>query len=475
VKRQVLEGFISATERALRLLPFKVPPGTSCIEVRYHFDEGSILDLGLFDPGLGPFPSREGFRGWSGSARNSVFIATDDATPGYLAGPLPLGTWHVALGLAKLAPQGCNYRVEIALDDAPRSVYTPTAIPPRCLGAAGWYKGDLQSHTHHSDARGSLDDLVQAATARGLDFLAVTDHNTISHYRAIAKRSDALLLIAGEEITTYRGHANVWGVEGWVDFRVGDERDLDILIADVRARGGLFSVNHPKALPNCIGCDWEYAVPAETACFEAWQGPWALRNWESLARYDTLLREGRRLTLVGGSDRHQPSWPDPDPVELWVGSPTTWVYADELSVTGVLHGLKRGRVCVSESPTGPTLDLSTNEQVMGSRGDRRGSIEMVGRSLVTALVRGGKGERLRWLGPQGVLRDVAILSDPFEDRWALEADTFVRAEVVAADPQRIYDALTSRLEPSAKKAATFLAEARLYLYVRCLSNPLYFG
>lgn len=398
------------------------------------------MDLGLFDPGLGPFPSREGFRGWSGSARDSVFVATDDATPGYLAGPLPPGRWHVALGLAKLAPQGCNYRVEIALDDALRSLYTPPAIPPRCLGAAGWYKGDLQSHTHHSDARGSLDDLVQAAIARGLDFLAVTDHNTISHHRAIAARADALLLIPGEEVTTYCGHANVWGVEGWVDFRVRDERDLDALIADVHASSGLFSVNHPKALPNCIGCDWEYSVPAEADGFEAWQGPWALRNWESLARYDTLLRQGRRLTLVGGSDRHQPSWPDTDPVELWVGSPTTWVYVDELSVTGVLQGLKRGRVCISESPTGPTLDVFTGEQAMGMLGDRHGPVE------VMALVRGGKGERLRWLGPPGVLRDVAILSDPFEDRWTLEPNAFVRAEVVAADPQAVLDTLASRLE-----------------------------
>jgi len=258
----------------------------------------------------------------------------------------------------------------------------------------------------------------------------------------------------------------VWG---WADFRIRDERDLDVLIADVYARGGLFSVNHPKALPNCIGCDWEYAVPAEATCFEAWQGPWVLRNWESLARYDALLQEGRRLTLVGGSDRHQPSWPDPDPIELWVGSPTTWIYADRFSVTGVLHGLKRGRVCVSESPTGPTLDISADKQAMGTRNDRRGPVE------VTALVRSGKGERLRWLGPQGVLREVVISSDPFEDRWTLDADTFVRAEVVAADPQAVLDALASRLEPSAKKAAAFLAEARYYPYVRCLSNPLYFG
>jgi hypothetical protein len=374
VIRHILEErFTQAEQHTLCLLPFEVPPGTTRIEVRYRFSEGSILDLGLFDPRLGPFPSREGFRGWSGSARGAIFVATDDATPGYLPGPLQPGRWHVALGLAKVASQGCDYRVEIALDDAPRTLYEPAFAPPRPRGGSGWYKGDLQSHTHHSDARGSLDDLVQAANARSLDFLAVTDHNTISHHRAIA------------------------------------------------------------------------------------------------ARYDALLREGRRLTLVGGSDRHQPPWPDTDPQELWVGSPTTWVYADELSVAGLLQGLERGRVCVSESPTGPSLDISAGEQAMGARSDHRGPVE------VTALVRGGEGERLRWLGPRGVLRDVAIASDPFEDRWTLDADTFVRAEVVAADPQAVLDALASRLKPSAKRAAAFLAGARQHPYVRCLSNPLYFS
>jgi len=36
--------------------------------------------------------------------------------------------------------------------------------------------------SYHSDAIGSLSDLVAVARARGLDFVAVPDHNTVSRF-----------------------------------------------------------------------------------------------------------------------------------------------------------------------------------------------------------------------------------------------------------------------------------------------------
>ena len=286
------EGTVTLAERTRSpylSLTFEVPPGTNRIDVKYSFDEeDSILDLGLFDPALQPFPSEDGFRGWSGSARREVFVARDAATPGYIPGEIAPGPWQVMLGLAQVAPGGCRYRVEVSWDDAPRPLVAPVGRVGVARAKPGLYCGDLQSHTFYSDARGSPEDLVAIAKDRRLDFLTVTDHNTHSHHRKLAElSSNNLLLIPGEEITTYRGHANVWGVAGWTDFRIEQDEDLDVLIDHVHARGGLFSVNHPKAIPNCLGCDWEYKVPAATDSLEAWQGPWAFQNWESLARYDT--------------------------------------------------------------------------------------------------------------------------------------------------------------------------------------------
>ncbi len=472
VESKTFEGTLTPAERARSpylYLPFEVPPGMTRLDMSYSFDEeNSILDLGLFDPTLGPFPSRSGFRGWSGSARREVYVARDGATPGYIPGEIVPGTWQVVFGLARVL-DGCRYRVEVGWDDAPR----PLVAPVRRVGVAranpGLYRGDLQSHTFYSDAKGSPEDLVAVAKERSLDFLAVTDHNTNSHHRKLGELSSPdLLLIPGEEITTYRGHANVWGVDGWVDFRVEQEEYLDVLVDYVHARGGLFSVNHPKATPNCLGCDWEYEVPSATDSLEAWQGPWAYQNWESLSRYDVLLRQGRRLALVGGSDRHQPGYPDTDPTFLQVGSPTTWLWLDDLSVASILKAVKTGRGFVSESPNGPRLELRVGGQEMGD------TLQRAPGNAVTASARveGAQGDLLRWVGSEGVVRETVIDAEHFSDEWQWQvAGRYIRLEVVAKASLPFFKAELARLE-QVKERPNFLSILE-QPWRRALSNPVY--
>jgi predicted metal-dependent phosphoesterase TrpH len=45
-------------------------------------------------------------------------------------------------------------------------------------------KGDLHCHTLHSDGENSVEDIVRHAVGLGLDYLAVTDHNTTTHHEA---------------------------------------------------------------------------------------------------------------------------------------------------------------------------------------------------------------------------------------------------------------------------------------------------
>ncbi|MCO5173181.1 MAG: CehA/McbA family metallohydrolase [Trueperaceae bacterium] len=498
------EGRVAPAARAESVylyLPFDVPEGAERIDVRYAFEAGSILDLGLFDPEAAPFPSTTGFRGWSGSARRAVFVSAKEATPGYLPGELQAGRWQVVLGLALVAEAGCDYRVEVAVsvsvDTAagkPVVAGTPAALPTAStrdvvtLGASaaadhraaprpgpGWYRGDLQSHTYYSDARGSIADLVAEARSRSLDFLAVTDHNTSSHHRELAAWNASEpgrggpLLVPGEEVTTYRGHANVWGVSGWTDFRLERPGDLERLVRHVNARDGLFSVNHPKVTPGCLGCDWEYEVPDGAASLEAWQGPWLMRNWDSLARYDALLRSGRMLTLVGGSDRHHPGYPNEDPPALQVGSPTTWLELVELSVPAVLGAVRTGHAFVSESPAGPLLELEVGGVGMG------GAVAKGEAVAASARVRGAPGDVLTWVGSGGVLREVAIEGDDFTDAWEWSADgAYLRVEVVAR----------ASLPAFLEELARFEAAGRLPPYLkreevvanpwrRALSNPVY--
>jgi len=291
---RVLEGVLGADpNEPVAQLPFDVPAGCTRIALRYRHDPGHILDLGLLDPTATRFPSRHGFRGWSGGARPEAFVALDDATPGYLPGALPEGRWHVLLGRAQVGPAGCGYRVEVEIETAGVATSDSGAVGVAIAAADGaaagaataapldapWYPGDLQSHTHHSDAKGSVDELLAAARERGLRFLAVTDHNTISHHADLRRHAGGPVLpIPGMEVTTYRGHANVWGARGWVDFRIASDADLAVMVQRAHDLGGLVSVNHPKPQPGCIGCDWTYPVPEGVDALEAWQGPWWLRN-----------------------------------------------------------------------------------------------------------------------------------------------------------------------------------------------------
>lgn len=446
-------------------LPFEVLEGTTRLELRFRHDKGNVIDLGVLDPhfDIDTYPQTEGFRGWSGGARDGFFLTRTDATPGYLAGELFPGVWQVMLGLYKVKPQGCAYRIEIGLESTPQPGKAPARALPKPERRAGWYRSDLHAHTYHSDAKGSLEDLLRAAEARGLEVLAVTDHNTVSHHRVLEAAETSLLLVPGQEVTTSRGHANVWGDVGWADFRLRDDEDVAQLSAQVAERGGLFSLNHPKN----TGYNWEFALPERFDCLEVWQSAWAYRNWESLALADRLLAAGRHFTFVGGSDRHQPGWPDPP--FLQVGTPTTWLYLREWSVPEVLAALREGRTCISESPMGPRLEFTVTGVPMG------GVLTAKERTcLVQTQVIGATGETLRYLSDRGVVRTVAVAEDPFTDTWNWRPEGhFLRAEVLA---DKTTGAEKTRLELAAagtKLSAIQIAKVCAITRLRALSNPVF--
>ena len=135
--------------------------------------------------------------------------------------------------------------------------------PPRrhLPGADGmhWLAGDLHAHTVHSDGALTVAQLAALAASRGLDFLAVTDHNTTSHGElAGAGRRHGIQLLPGQEVTTDTGHANAFGDIGFVDFR----EPATVWQRSVAARGGLLSVNHPLAADCCWRMDLAGPTPS---------------------------------------------------------------------------------------------------------------------------------------------------------------------------------------------------------------------
>ena len=71
-------------------------------------------------------------------------------------------------------------------------------------------------------------------------------------------------------------------------------------------------------------------------------------NPQTLTLWTKMLNAGLRLTGIGGSDYHRPE-PKPNETKASerLGTPTTYVYASELSVAGILSAVRAHQVYVS--------------------------------------------------------------------------------------------------------------------------------
>lgn len=328
-------------ESVYQYLPVDIPAGTGSISVTLGYDTtAGVLDLGCFGPA--------GFRGWSGGARTRFTIDAHRATPGYLPGPLESGTWQVVLGLHQVRSAGVAYEVTVELSAGSGASTEPDPLPnaqPRrqrrqvpAQPGMRWLAGDLHCHTVHSDGVLSVGEVAALAAGAGLDFLAVTDHNTVSHHRELpaVARAAGITLIPGQEVTTASGHANAFGDIGWIDFR----NPAADWVAEVERRGGLLSVNHPIG----YDCSWRHPVPRRPPLAEIWHSSWRdRRDGGALAWW---LAWGTDITPVGGSDWHRPGTDAPP------GSPTTWVAC---AGDDVLAGLAAGRTAINAGYEAPLL------------------------------------------------------------------------------------------------------------------------
>jgi len=356
---RIVTGEITgADHQTYKPIPFDVPTGVERITVRLTYDKANktVVDLGVFDP--------ERFRGWSGGTRDRFTLSASDATPGYLPGALPAGRWQVQFGIPNARKDAHSaYRVEIFFDrGVARNASAAIADAPLRTGP-GWYRGDLHMHNAHSDGSCAsqsgkrvpcpLYRTVEAAAQAGLDFIAVTDHNTSSHFSALRELQpfhDTLLLIPGAEITTFGGHANIFGQSRWVDFRVGSPTvpDIAALQRDVAAAGAILSVNHP-ALPSgeaCMGCGWVWPDTdwSKVTAIEAINGLTTQPPLAGLDFWYDKLNRGFRIAGIGSSDNHDPVAERPGSAPI--GRPATVVHARDLSQPAILHGIRAGNVFI---------------------------------------------------------------------------------------------------------------------------------
>ncbi|MBT9472621.1 MAG: CehA/McbA family metallohydrolase [Pseudomonadota bacterium] len=384
----ILTGTLTgAAHETYTELPFKLPAGVERVTVEFAYtgrEQRSVIDLGLRDP--------ERFRGWSGGNKSSFTLAESDATPSYLAGPLKPGVWKLVLGAPNIRKDSRPAYTAKIWFDRKGAPFAGFGDQPLATGER-WWRGDLHMHTGHSDGsclsrKGAkvpcpTYKTLEAASARGLDFVSVTDHNATSQFgalRELAPYFDDLLIIPGREITTFHGHANLFGPTAFVDFQLGSAhapRLADIL-KEVEASGGMIAINHP-GLPSgefCMGCGWTAPDTdyAGIAAIEAINGGQVEGPLSGIGFWEARLNEGLRITAIGGSDNHDATL---DPAKApAIGMPTTVVRAGELSQAAILKAIGQGHVF---------LDVAgTRDRILEVRASADGTTAQMGDELPAA-------------------------------------------------------------------------------------------
>jgi len=337
-----------------------------------------------------------------------------------------------------------------------------------------WVAGDLHIHTTYShDSYGgptddntgpdelyTLGNTVQGqfavASSRGLDFLAITDHNDIRSQTDPGFGAFGVIPVHGYE-GSFGGHAQMLGArvcyhpEGPQDpeqltncnnFPDKTTARLDQVADLLRADGGVFQLNHPA--DDEAGhplADWytDHGFDLVPDTIEVWNisplwqapAPSGHSYDDALSYWHGFLDRGYRVGATGGSDNHYLS----TTVVQGAGQPTTWVWVNERSERGILEGLRGGRTFVSFQPPvlgGPRLYLEAD-------GDDDGVFEsMVGDDVPT-----GAPMRVRFEGaaPLAMVRVVTDggteLLPPTpavgEISFTAPVGTWVHAELVAPD------------------------------------------
>lgn len=337
---------------------FTLPAGTQRLAIRFDYTDTAPISGGLenqlsltvFDP--------EGARG----ARHcnpdqSLVLTADSSTPGYTTGALQPGVWTVWIDVHRLlVPADYTLTIEMssAAPSEPPVHYVKGTVAPR---GQGWYRGDLHGHTLHSDGAWDVPDFVEYGRHYKLDFVTLTDHNTVAplaQHDSLA--ADDLLTMGGVELTGFAGHALALGTRQWMEWRVGiDGQTMPMLAQRVMDSGALFIIAHPMSEgdPACTGCDWTHAdmLPGNARCVEIWNGMWEQGSNNDLAvdLWYRWLNEGYRMVATRGTDIHGKMDPAPENPGFNV------VYAAELNETAILDAIRRGHLYLS---AGPALELT---------------------------------------------------------------------------------------------------------------------
>ena len=210
-------------------------------------------------------------------------------------------------------------------------------------------KFDLHVHSDHSkDSKSSHDDILEAARNRGLEGLAICDHDTIEGGLACEIRALELGLeisvIPGVEVTSSKGHILVLGVREDIEPLLSPEET----IRRARKLGGTVIIPHPfkrssHGIGSFEGLDIDAVEVFNSRCL-----------FNGANRKAAIEAKRLEISGVAGSDSHIPEM---------VGQAYTEIDASENTPEAVLRAIREGNVSPAGKNTPKHIIL---EQMAGS-------------------------------------------------------------------------------------------------------------
>ncbi len=305
---------------------------------------------------------------------------------------------------------------------APAIRGTGTAEATRTAGR--WWSVQLHAHSTYSDGNLGVAAMIAKAKQAGLDALAISDHETTTHWLdpAFVVERDLLLLRSLEAADgDGRNHMGVHGLRGIDPILPVGTRDH--VLAQAAGRGGTVVMNHPynRLIPWTplkfdarvhaieVWNSW-YWTPLRTADQEEPAVREArLQNDRAIAWWVELLKGGTRVAAIAAADFHRA------PQRL--DAPCTLVWAETRTQDALLAGIRAGRTVLVNGPREARLELTADAD-----GDGRFEAMIGDTTRRTARfqlrVTGGKGLSLKLLRGDEVRLDREVPSDD----WTVAVD-----------------------------------------------------
>lgn len=208
----------------------------------------------------------------------------------------------------------------------------PAARVPRLVDGFHVLSADFHVHSFPGDGALPPWTLAREARRRGLDVIALTNHNHMLSWpiaRWFAAATPDVLLLPGQEVTTPAYHMTAVGISSTVPW----DRSAARVAAAVHAQGGVVILAHPDSrAADAIGAAFAEVDGIESAHPARHAAARTARELDDAVVEATRVHPG--IAQIGASDFHYLAP---------LGVCRTFVFVREVTPSGVIEAIRAGR------------------------------------------------------------------------------------------------------------------------------------